>query len=138
MGITYPGAVAAAVDIEDAPWHIESLEARGTIWVAYGDDLSRLPVTCGRCQARTACVSGSAPRRAASASSVPRVTVLWIPAVPLTESRRRSLSIGPACPKTSISAADAGVLGAFLRVSTTWVARQTVLLREVGGVPRGR
>jgi hypothetical protein len=43
----------ARVDVEAARQRQQFLEADGVIWVVYDGGRSRLPVICGRCQART-------------------------------------------------------------------------------------
>ncbi|WP_413804202.1 hypothetical protein [Streptomyces sp. OE57] len=46
-------AAAARVDVEEARSRQQFLKAAGVIWVVYDGGLSRLPVVCTRCQART-------------------------------------------------------------------------------------
>ncbi len=47
-------AVTALADADGAAaWSRQRLDVTGTVWVVYDGGLSRLPVTCGRCGARS-------------------------------------------------------------------------------------
>lgn len=54
VGVRSAGASAGArVDVEEARSRQQFLKVAGVIWVVYDAGLSRLPVVCTRCQART-------------------------------------------------------------------------------------